>query len=80
MRSTQSPFPPHTAARSRLFLLDWTIALFSAKPFSCQQLKFSPTRTAISAYGGMFVPETLMSALNDLAAEYERAKNDRVSK
>src|SRR4030081_4013226 len=27
-------------------------------------------------YGGMFVPETLMSALNDLAAEYERAKND----
>src|SRR3954467_5563540 len=27
-------------------------------------------------YGGMFVPETLMSALNDLAAEYDRAKND----
>jgi len=27
-------------------------------------------------YGGMFVPETLMSALNDLAAEYERAKSD----
>src|SRR4030081_3123987 len=27
-------------------------------------------------YGGMFVPETLMSALNELAAEYERAKND----
>ena len=27
-------------------------------------------------YGGMFVPETLMSALNDLAAEYERAKED----
>src|ERR1700737_3122057 len=26
--------------------------------------------------GGMFVPETLMSALNELAAEYERAKND----
>src|ERR1041385_6044126 len=28
-------------------------------------------------YGGMFVPETLMSALNDLAAEYERAKSDQ---
>ncbi|HEV2095678.1 MAG TPA: tryptophan synthase subunit beta [Chthoniobacterales bacterium] len=28
-------------------------------------------------YGGMFVPETLMSALQDLAAEYERAKQDR---
>jgi tryptophan synthase beta chain len=27
-------------------------------------------------YGGMFVPETLMSALADLTAEYERAKND----
>src|SRR5256885_6285065 len=27
-------------------------------------------------YGGMFVPETLMSALHDLAAEYDRAKND----
>jgi tryptophan synthase beta chain len=27
-------------------------------------------------YGGMFVPETLMSALHDLAAEYERAKKD----
>src|SRR3984893_16082298 len=29
-------------------------------------------------YGGKFVPETLMSALNDLAAEYESAKNDPV--
>ncbi len=27
-------------------------------------------------YGGMFVPETLMSALHDLAAEYERARHD----
>ncbi len=27
-------------------------------------------------YGGMFVPETLMSALEDLTAEYERAKGD----
>ena len=27
-------------------------------------------------YGGMFVPETLVSALHDLAAEYERAKHD----
>jgi tryptophan synthase beta chain len=27
-------------------------------------------------YGGMFVPETLMSALHELAAEYERAKAD----
>ena len=25
-------------------------------------------------YGGMFVPETLMSALNELSEEYERAK------
>jgi tryptophan synthase beta chain len=27
-------------------------------------------------YGGMFVPETLVSALNDLAFEYDRAKGD----
>ena len=27
-------------------------------------------------YGGMFVPETLMSALDELAAEYDIAKND----
>jgi tryptophan synthase beta chain len=29
-------------------------------------------------YGGMFVPETLLSALKDLTAEYELAKNDAV--
>src|SRR6478752_3334712 len=28
-------------------------------------------------YGGMFVPETLVSALNELTAEYEVARNDR---
>src|SRR4051794_9590028 len=27
-------------------------------------------------YGGMFVPETLISALNELTAEYERARSD----
>ena len=27
-------------------------------------------------YGGMFVPETLMTALNDLTAEYARARKD----
>src|SRR5712671_5903873 len=27
-------------------------------------------------YGGMFVPETLMTALNDLTAEYARARID----
>jgi tryptophan synthase beta chain len=27
-------------------------------------------------YGGMFVPETLMTVLHELAAEYDRAKND----
>src|SRR5207302_207698 len=29
-------------------------------------------------YGGMFVPETLMTALHELAAEYERAKTDKI--
>ena len=31
-------------------------------------------------YGGMFVPETLMTALHELAAEYKRAKMIRSSK
>ena len=34
------------------------------------------TRGHFGPYGGMFVPETLMSALEDLTAEYERAKAD----
>ena len=41
---------------------------------SVQQLPDS--RGHFGPYGGMFVPETLMSALNALAVEYERAKND----
>ena len=28
-------------------------------------------------YGGMFVPETLMTALNELTAEYEKAKKEQ---
>ena len=31
-------------------------------------------------YGGMFVPETLISALNELTAEYERAETINPSK
>jgi tryptophan synthase beta chain len=34
------------------------------------------TRGHFGPYGGMFVPETLMSALNELAHEYERAMSD----
>ena len=34
------------------------------------------SRGHFGPYGGMFVPETLMSPLQDLAAEYERAKAD----
>ena len=34
------------------------------------------SRGHFGPYGGMFVPETLMSALNDLTAEYDRAKSD----
>jgi tryptophan synthase beta chain len=41
------------------------------------QLETLPdARGHFGPYGGMFVPETLMSALDDLTAEYERAKND----
>jgi tryptophan synthase beta chain len=38
--------------------------------------KVPDERGHFGRYGGMFVPETLMSALHDLAAEYERAKVD----
>ncbi len=42
-----------------------------------QKLAATPDATGhFGPYGGMFVPETLMSALHDLAAEYDRAKND----
>ncbi|MEO5722328.1 MAG: tryptophan synthase subunit beta [Chthoniobacterales bacterium] len=34
------------------------------------------TRGHFGPYGGMFVPETLVSALEELTAEYGRAKND----
>lgn len=41
------------------------------------ELKSLPdARGHFGPYGGMFVPETLMSALEDLTAEYERAKAD----
>ncbi len=33
-------------------------------------------RGHFGVYGGMFVPETLMTALHDLAREYESAKDD----
>src|SRR6266705_6498159 len=35
------------------------------------------TRGHFGSFGGMFVPETLMSALHELAAEYDRAKKDQ---
>jgi tryptophan synthase beta chain len=41
------------------------------------QLQAVPdARGHFGPYGGMFVPETLVSALKDLAAEYDRAKAD----
>ncbi len=41
------------------------------------QLETLPdARGHFGAYGGMFVPETLMSALHELAQEYDRAKSD----
>ncbi len=42
-----------------------------------QRLNATPDATGhFGPYGGMFVPETLMSALQELAAEYDRARND----
>ena len=46
-------------------------------PSSGRKPSKSPTRSADSAtFGGRFVPETLMDALNQLAEEYDQAKAD----
>src|SRR5271163_1067241 len=37
----------------------------------------APTAGRFGAYGGRYVPETLMAALDELEREYERAKRDR---
>ncbi|MBA2242389.1 MAG: pyridoxal-phosphate dependent enzyme, partial [Chthoniobacterales bacterium] len=43
-----------------------------------QSLETVPdARGHFGPYGGMFVPETLMAALEELTAEYERARRDR---
>src|SRR5207248_4134978 len=77
MRSTPSPSLRPIVVPSTIFLLDWTIALFSAKPFSMRAIEMLPDAHGhFGVYGGMFVPETLVTALHELAAEYERAKND----
>ncbi len=42
--------------------------------------KFSPKAAAagrFGVYGGRYVPETLMAALDELEREYEKAKRDR---
>src|SRR5205823_7762868 len=55
----------------------WTFGISSGINFSMSSAETVPdARGHFGAYGGMFVPETLMSALHDLADEYERARND----
>jgi tryptophan synthase beta chain len=39
--------------------------------------KSEPAKGRFGVYGGRFVPETLMAALEDLEREYEKAKRDR---
>ncbi len=49
----------------------------SASPLSGQRIQQSPdTLGRFGAFGGRFIPETLMDALNHLAEEYDRAKAD----
>src|SRR4051794_8734138 len=55
----------------------WTFGVESYLPSMKAGTPSVPDATGhFGPYGGMFVPETLMSALNDLAAEYDRAKDD----
>jgi len=39
--------------------------------------KLAPSNGRFGAYGGRYVPETLMAALEELEREYEKAKRDR---
>src|SRR5438270_2088834 len=79
--SPRFQFPPRIVAPSRRLSLrnalpnsaldvrHWALDVFPLNP--AQQLPDSHGH--FGSYGGMFVPETLISAINDLAAEYERA-------
>src|SRR6266478_193321 len=69
--SIRFQFRPLTGARLTRFW-DWTFLLFMP---SGETVPDAPGH--FGPYGGMFVPETLMSALHELATEYDRAKTDR---
>src|ERR1700722_15614548 len=65
-------------------LLDFRVVLREGIPLSIQApnlktnnlLSVPDERGHFGPYGGMFVPETLMTALKDLSAEYALAKED----
>src|SRR5438045_3217007 len=57
---------------SALDVRRWALDVFPLNP--AQQVP--DIHGHFGPYGGMFVPETLMSALEELVTEYERAKND----
>ena len=78
----RSPLPsPHRRALDQLLPRQKLCRTFSLPP-NFHVPMTPPLATLPDAhghfgpYGGMFVPETLMTALNDLTAEYERAKAD----
>ena len=64
-------------ARAALFNYHKIFASFFRHPTFPRMIETLPdARGHFGVYGGMFVPETLMTALHELAAEYERAKSD----
>src|SRR5213082_1224763 len=48
----------------------------AAKPLKAATLKLVASPGRFGVYGGRYVPETLMAALEELEREYERAKRD----
>src|SRR2546423_373628 len=56
----------------------WTLGVgrWTFAPFVKDIDQLPDSHGHFGPYGGMFVPETLISALNDLTAEYNRAKSD----
>ena len=53
---------------------------YTAAPMSKPPSAYPDAHGHFGPYGGMFVPETLMAALNELTAEYGRASNDQAFK
>ena len=73
----RSPFP-RSSQLAALFLCQVAPLCLTTRPMTATApMPIVPDKHGhFGQYGGMFVPETLMAALTELTAEYEKARND----